>query len=361
MGTAREKTRVGYYDWLRIAAMAGVILIHVCALFATDLAAGGQKLGPAWHLANLLNSFSRPAVPLYLMITGALLLPRDDSLSLAVIGRRRIVRVAVPLLFWSAVYILLKTFMVEGYSITGAITALVHEPAEVHLWYLYALIAIYLLLPLLRLIVKHASQTMILYIIGLWVLFSSLWRAAAGLIPALALPDYANLDILAGYVGYVLLGHVLATIKKVPSALITMGIYVAGGVVTTAATWIMTGRAGELNGVFYQYFMPNVLVMAAALFLAFRKLGEARDGMRMPGKAGKVVSALSSLSFGVYLIHEVFLRVLQPLMAGMFNTLAIIVLAAAVFVLSLAASFLLMQIPYVRFVTLGEPPRRSPR
>lgn len=355
MGTARERSRVGYYDWLRIAAMAGVILIHVCALFGTQLAAEGQKLGPAWHLANLLNAFSRPAVPLYLMITGALLLPRDDSLSLAVIGKKRIVRVAVPLLFWTVVYILLKTFMVEGYSITGAITSLIHEPAEVHLWYLYALIAIYLLLPLLRLIIKHASQTMIIYIIGLWVVFSSLWRAAAGLFPALALPDYANLDILAGYVGYVLLGHVLATIKKVPSVLISMGIYVAGGVVTTAATWIMTGRAGELNAVFYQYFMPNVLIMAAALFLAFRRLGETHSG-----EPGRVVSPLSSLSFGVYLIHEVFLRVLQPLTAGMFNTLAIVLQAVLVFVLSLGASFLLMHIPYVRFITLGEPPLRSP-
>lgn len=94
------------------------------------------------------------------------------------------------------------------------------------------------------------------------------------------------------------------------------------------------------SAVFYQYFMPNVLIMAAALFLAFRRLGETHSG-----EPGRVVSTLSSLSFGVYLIHEVFLRVLQPLTAGMFNTLAIVLQAVLVFVLSLGTSFLLMHTP----------------
>ena len=62
--------RIGYYDALRVAAMIGVILIHVCAQAATDLAAEGQTLGIGWHAANLLDSLGRFAVPVYLMITG---------------------------------------------------------------------------------------------------------------------------------------------------------------------------------------------------------------------------------------------------------------------------------------------------
>lgn len=104
------------------------------------------------------------------------------------IGRRRIPRVAVPLLFWSAVYILLQTAMVKDYRPLEAVKNLLSTPAEDHLWYLYALIAVYLLLPLLRLLVKHAPRRIILYTLLLWAVFSSLWRAAAGLLPRCGCP-----------------------------------------------------------------------------------------------------------------------------------------------------------------------------
>lgn len=346
-------TRVGYFERLRLLAMLGVILIHGSALYLEELAAGGQALGAAWHLANLLDSFSRFSVPVFLMITGALLLPREDSLSLSVIGRRRIPRVAVPLLFWSAVYILLQTAMVKDYRPLEAVKNLLSTPAEDHLWYLYALIAVYLLLPLLRLLVKHAPRRIILYTLLLWAVFSSLWRAAAGLLPALQLPSYANLDILGGYAGYVLLGHVLHTAKKTPSAAVSGGVFAVCSLFTAAATWVMTLRAGELNGVFYQYFMPNVAVMAAAAFLLLRRLGEKRR------EAGHAVTALSSLSFGVYLIHEAFIRLfhlafssLPPLAA---LPLTILTTAAA----SLLCALVLIRLPVVRFLAMGESARQK--
>lgn len=350
MTPSRLSARVSYFDRLRVLAMIGVILIHASALYLEELAAGGQPLGAAWHIANFLDAFSRFAVPVYLMITGALLLPRDDSLSLAVIAKKRIPRVAVPLLFWSAVYILLQTCLAKDYRPLEAVKNLFSSPAEDHLWYLYALIAVYLLLPLLRLIVKHASRQLIIYILLLWVVFSSLWRAAAGLIPALLLPGYANLDILGGYVGYVLLGHVLHTAKKTPSAVLSAGIFALCGIFTAGATWFMTRRAGELNGVFYQYFMPNVVIMAAAVFLLFRRLGEdQRD-------AGPALTALSSLSFGVYLIHEVFIRLFHLAYAVLPAVAALPLAILSTLAAALVCSFILIRIPYIRFVTLGESP-----
>lgn len=346
-----SQARVGYFERLRLLAMLGVILIHASALYLEELAAGGQPLGAAWHLGNLLDSFSRFAVPVFLMITGALLLPREDSLSLSVVLKKRIPRVGVPLLFWSAVYILLQTAMVKDYRPLEAVKNLLSTPAEDHLWYLYALIAVYLLLPLLRLLVKHAPRRIILYILLLWAVFSSLWRAAAGLFPALELPDYANLDILGGYAGYVLLGHVLHTAKKIPSATVSGGVFALCGLFTTVATWIMTARAGELNGVFYQYFMPNVVVMAAAAFLLFRRLGEKRP------QAGPAVTALSSLSFGIYLIHEVFIRLFHSAFSSLPALAALPLTVVVTAVASLACAFVLIRLPYVRFLTMGESAR----
>ena len=269
-------SRIGYMDGLRAAAMVGVILIHVCAKAATALAADGQALGVSWQLANLLDALGRFAVPAYLMVTGGLLLGSDRALSVRETLRRRVARIAAPLVFWTAAYLVLQAATVPGYDWKGAAANLFNKPAEIHLWYLYALLAIYLLLPLLRLLVRQAPRRLLWYAIGLWVAFSSLWRAAAGLMPALQLPDYANLDILGGYLGYVLLGWLLATTKRAPSKGLCAAGFLAGLLVTAGGTWFMTRRAGELNGVFYQYFMPNVVLMAACAFLLFTGLWAGR-------------------------------------------------------------------------------------
>lgn len=343
--------RVSYYDGLRIAAMIGVICIHVCALYATSLAAGGQALGLSWQLANLLDAAGRFAVPVFLMVTGALLLGSDASLSVRLVLKKRVVRVAVPLLFWSAVYIILQACMVKDYDWKTAVLSLVSKPAEIHLWYLYALLAVYLLLPLLRLLVKYASRRLLWYGVGLWLLFSCLWRAAAGLLPSLQLPDYANLDWLGGYLGYVLLGWLLSTQPRIPRRSACLAAYLLGTAATAAATWVMTWRAGELNGVFYQYFMPNVVVMTAGIFLWFRAGERKRE---KPAAPSPVRQGLSRLSFGVYLVHEVFLRVLEPVIAPLPAPAGMLLLCVLVLALSLAASWLLSRIPVVRFVTLGE-------
>lgn len=347
---AAPRARVAYLDRLRLFAMVGVVAVHVGALYATDLAADGQPLGFAWQVANLLDAAGRFAVPVFLMITGALLLGSDRSLSPRQIWQRRIVRVAVPLLFWSAVYLVFSALTVPGYRPLDAVKALFSKPAEIHLWYLYALIAVYLLLPLLRLLVKYAPRRVLLYALGLWIVFSCLWRAAAGLVPALSLPDYANLDILGGYVGYVLLGWVLATAKKGPPPVFCLALYLAGVAVTASGTWVMTGRAGELNGVFYQYFMPNVVAAAVGLFLLLRRGGQAA------GEAPAWLTRVTALSFGVYVSHLLFLRLLYPLFTRMPVPPAVqmLLLLPAVLAAALLFTALVRLVPGLRFAAFGE-------
>lgn len=360
MEQVQKPNRVAYYDHLRLAAMAGVVLIHVCAILATDLAADGQTPGFVWHLANLLDAASRFAVPIYFMLTGALLLGDDRSLSPREVGRHRVVRVAVPLAVWTGVYLVFRAIWQiflqtvwpsilrpeDDFILAKAIRSLFSQPAAVHLWYLYALLIIYVLLPFLRLIVKHAPRRLLVYGLGIWFLFSSLWRAAAGLFPELSLQNYANPDFLGGYLGYVLLGWVLATTEKVPRRRWLVIGYVASVLITTVATYFMTLGAGELNGVFYQYFMPNIVLMAACVFLFCR----ASDA----GKTSSpLVVSLASLSFGVYLIHELFVLMLTPVMRWLPPIVSLIFAPVLVLVLSLILAVVLRKTKATRFLFLG--------
>lgn len=360
MEQVQKPSRIAYLDSLRLAAMVGVVLIHVCAVLVTDLAADGQMPGFVWHLANLLDSASRFAVPVYFMLTGALLLGDDRSLSPRGILRHRVVRIAVPLAVWSVIYLLFRALWQiflqtvwpsilrpeDEFVLAKALRSLVSQPAAVHLWYLYALLIIYLLLPFLRLLVKHAPRRLLIYGLGLWFVFSSLWRAAAGLLPELSLQNYANPDFLGGYVGYVLLGWVLSTTEKIPRRQWLVIGYAAAALVTTAATYMMTLGAGELNGVFYQYFMPNVVVMAACVFLFFRASDTGRPSSPM-------TASLAGLSFGVYLIHELFVLLLTPVMRWLPPVVSLLLVPVLVLLLALITAAALRKTKATRFLFLG--------
>lgn len=358
VSAAGGSSRISYVDNMRLFAMLGVIFVHVSAKFAGDLCADGQPLGLSWHTANLLDAASRFAVPVFLMITGALLLGSDTCLSIRQVFRRRIVRVAVPLVCWTVVYILLLALTDPQTDLKSTVFSLFSKPAAVHLWYLYALIALYLLLPFLRLIVRHASRRVLLYGLALWLVFSCLWRAAAGLFDSLSLPDYANPDILGGYAGYMLLGWALANLTRIPSRTGCLALYAAGALTTAGATWLMTARAGELNAVFYQYFMPNVVLMAGGVFLLFRRTGES-------GRADRHVSGwtarIAALSFGVYLCHMLFVELLYPqyIQLPIPAVFQMLLLSLTVLIASLLAAWILSRIPGIRFLFLGEREKRA--
>ncbi len=349
MGTANSMAtkpngRVAYYDRLRILAMIGVVLVHVCAGTVTELAADGFT----WHLTNLLDAASRFAVPVYLMLTGALLLGDDRALSLRDILKRRMVPVAVPLAVWTVIYGVLRFawqgMLHEDFVLTQALSSLFSKPIEVHLWYLYALLAIYLVLPFLRLIVKHAPRKLIVYGVALWLIYSSLMRAAGGLFPQLALPVYGNLDFLGGYLGYVLLGWVLATTERVPSRPLLITGAVVCTLITTAATYLMTRSAGELNAVFYQYFMPNVVGQSICVFLWMRTTSETASSWCAP---------VAELSFGVYLTHQLFVVLLTPLLRILPAILTPLLATPIVAVLSVILTVLLRKTKVTRFLFLG--------
>lgn len=340
--------RVAYYDRLRILAMIGVVLVHVCAGTVTELAADRQALGFTWHLVNLLDSASRFAVPIYLMLTGALLLEDDRALSLRDILKRRIVPVAVPLALWTVIYGVLRFLwqglLGEDFVPTKALSSLLSQPVEVHLWYLYALIAIYLVMPFLRLIIKYAPRKLVVYGVVLWLIYSSLMRSAGGLFPQLQLPNYGNMDVLGGYLGYVLLGWVLATTERVPKR----SWLIAGAVVctltTAVATYLMTKSAGELNAVFYQYFMPNVVGQSVCVFLCMRAT---------PETASPWCAPVAELAFGVYVTQQLFVVLLTPLLRILPAILTPLLAPAVVAILSVILTVLLRKTRVTRLLFLG--------
>ena len=147
-------------DTARVAACFMVVMLHTAA---TRFGSFDEQ----WWASNFYDSLVRSCVPLFLMITGVLLLGKRESLPAFL--SKRFARVLPPLVFWSLFYMAWNTWRGEHYGPWyGWLEAIVHGPVVFHLWYLYAIVGIYLFVPFLRSIWNAAQPGEKLCYLALW-------------------------------------------------------------------------------------------------------------------------------------------------------------------------------------------------
>lgn len=279
--------------FFRVVAAFAVVLLHVAAL-------GLQEWNPYWALCNAFDSAVRACVPLFFMLTGALLLRRDESLRDFFI--KRFARIGPPLLFWSYFFIAWRIY-IEGAPLSWSPIRLLGGPVFYHLWYLYALIGLYLALPLLRVIYRHASAQLQGYLLVCWFAGACLLPV---ILPVIGKTTVLEISFIPQYAGYLFLGAWLTErrLRLSHAALLYLGSCLA----TFALMHWWSHRQGELDQLFYQYLAPNVALAGVGAFALLLHAGE-----RLPQRWTGVISTLSDCSFGIYFIH---LPVLYALREG---------------------------------------------
>ncbi|MBQ4066769.1 MAG: acyltransferase family protein, partial [Clostridia bacterium] len=151
-----DKKRVLYFDALKILASFFIILIHVTA---EKYYAGPRDL--SWYINWGYNAISRWAVPVFCMVTGALLLPRENKVSTVI--KKYILHIGLLLFFWGMYYWIIPTRSFTLSGLWNAFVSLLSGNAYSHLWYLYMLIGFYIALPMLSIITVNATKRTIEY------------------------------------------------------------------------------------------------------------------------------------------------------------------------------------------------------
>lgn len=347
----QRKPRLACYDRMRVIAVLGIIGGCVSDILVKSEAAGGQALGFTWHLANLVGAATQFAIPLWLMAMGALLLEKEESGSILEVLRRRVLYLLIPLAVWTVIYLVFRFLwqgvLGENFVPVDAIRTLLQKPVASHLWVLYLLLAIYLVLPFLRLLVQHAPRNLLIYAVGLWAFYNSVWPAISGLFPTLALPAYGDLKMLGGYLGYPLLGWLLATSKTLPRARWMAVGWSVGLLFTGIGTALLTKDAGEANLVFYQAFMPNILVMSVCAFLFCRAFDR-------PTVFSPWLSPMAQFAFGMYAVHELYSLLLTPLIRLIPGVISLVLAPPLIWVLSLITVAFMRQTKVTRLLFLGQ-------
>lgn len=326
--------RDGAIDLVKALAICAVLCIHCSANHFANHPVGSLR----WLATDFFGSVSRWAVPAFLLCSGALMNDPDRDVSIKKLFSRYLLRLAVALGAWAVFYELLRLFFSRGSAPVGQLLLqagknLLYGNTYYHLYYFYFVFALYLALPLTRLVVRCASPSELRYIVGLWLLLGGVLRFLQFFWPFSQM--YASLLYLVmpaaflcpglGLLGWYLRQH---PPKGWIAPLLT---FLAGFAVTFLGTWRRSAAAGELDQFFLDGFGLFVLLMAAGVFRLCQRLG--RDGVPGP------VLYLSRASFCVYLIHpyfqwltrQAFFETLSPVWAVPAQALLLLGLSAAAY------------------------------
>lgn len=334
-------------DVVRAVAIALVVVLHTAGAVANPGPAAGST---AFWAGNIYDSLARASVPLFVLLTGWLLLaPERAGEPLGRFFRRRLDRVALPLVTWSIVA-WVWTAVRDHHAIAWARfwRALLQGPVFYHLWYVYVLLGLYLAIPLLRPLAAQPSPTLRGYALGLWFVGTAvlpLWTWWGG--PAIGVPVL----VVSTYVGYLLAGVWLAARPLTPRTAWELALlFLLAAVWTIVATARLTGDE-HLNVILYSYDRPNVVVMALVAFVLLTQPQPAAWVARHAG-ALALLRALAASSYGIYLFHPLLLDVLGSGVLGVRISgtslppfIGIPVLAAGLCLVSLGAMTVARRVP----------------
>ena len=164
-----KSQRIFSFDIIRVIAIMAVVMIHVAAPFVVDYAATSKE----FFVGNICDSLSRIGVPLFVMLSGALLLKEDKPFPMKKMFQSTLI-LLISLYAWSFIYAV--TFKVlwplmhqETINWISFGKALIM--GHYHQWYLFMIIGIYLITPVLKTFVKQDNIRIIQWLIILSIIF----------------------------------------------------------------------------------------------------------------------------------------------------------------------------------------------
>ena len=299
--------RILYLDEVRSLAIILVVLGHVIRLFSKDF--------DSWQFCSGVFALTRIGVPLFFTVSGALLLTRKHDIEEFL--KKRFKRVFLPLLFWIIVYSIagvliwhfqpsLEYFFNVAFGI---------EDYSSIFWFIWSLIGVYTLIPVLSSFIREYGDFGAEYLIIITVILSILFTIGFFDIEKIKY-NFKVVFYFFSVLGYFILGSYIHNHKFTLSdkKLFVIGcILFIVGYLGHFAQIYMKGLGGTaLTPV--DFFNIFVMAETAGLFMAFKYANVKWISSSLkPVKEqtlGKVFVLFSSCSFGIYFSHYILLRLL---------------------------------------------------
>lgn len=348
-----NNTHIKYIDLLRIMATIAVIATHISTAEMDSLAYNSTD----WHIHNFYTSASRWCVPIFVMVSGALFCDKQKSLNLRRLYNKNILRIFTSIITWSFLYALFQYYTIDKYHNISSLVGLTII-GHYHMWFLYMIIGIYLVLPIYKYI-SEKTKTLQYFLITSFIfvfilptcinatgiiLPNKIWQAIT------SHPNFYNTlisnyqhispKLLLGYSFYFLLGHYLNSItlsKKVYNYIFVGG---AIGFIYIATFTFVSSSNEQICKDYYHYLSIGCFLEAVSIFCIIKThCGKIRYN---------IPPILIGTSFGTYLLHPMIIETLQTYFKiphYITPLLSIPLFVITIYIISMLIISLLLRIP----------------
>jgi surface polysaccharide O-acyltransferase-like enzyme len=326
-------------DTLRTIAALMVVLVHVVADYV-NLAMKSDNFNLSFWVSNIVDSFCRICLPIFVMISGMFLLGRTETFRDSY--RKRASKILIPLIFWTIIYlvylVVLRLFAGVDPDADTLLKSVILGQPFYHMWYLYMLIGLYFVTPLINLVIPKVSR-------------QSLWVTAIVFLIFGIVHNIYNLVLennlmfllwFTDYLGYFLFGYLIRDCKARISSSALVLFYIISAALISVLSYYTASQHNNLY--FYGPLSPLVALGSLSFFSWFRRFSLNEN----------IFSKISHLTFGIYLIHAGVLHLLAYLLKTydihMFDNIFIGIPVKFTFALfiSLSISWLFYKSPILR-------------
>ena len=341
-----NRENLGYLNRLRTQAAWAVILLHVLLGMIDGLTPESGN----WWLAHSICLLCQWAVPVYVMISGALLLDPNKQETPQAFYRKRLARIGLPLVAWTSFYFVVRrVFDHEPVGPFYIFDHLLAADPPYHTFYLFLIAGLYGLTPVLRPYIQYAQprerRQLVVLILGL--------TAGYGLCNALLWQNQRYLlTFYLLYLGYYLAGYELRhlDLQRIKPKFIILAVILSVVYIAILVPTYMR-YDGRINGRFViGYDSLPVMVLSLAVFAWTRNRQERRPPR--PGWFDRICEKIAPQTFGIYLLHLTLLIGLREIAGDQGDDLHFIpvalVVTAVVFVMSWGLTWLLQKIPLLQ-------------
>jgi surface polysaccharide O-acyltransferase-like enzyme len=353
-----------YGDIIRILGTVVVVIGHVCDM---ELYNGSQLGTLNWHVLNVWDSFSRWAVPIYIMLSGSLLLDPHRTEAPSKFYHKRLMRIGVPLVFWSFFFMWLDVYYTgwrathdlayQAYQNNGWVFLwsadslgqwfhnLIHYNPDqwaghtrwewfkylvfycpqkawmnllrgepyMHMHFIFRIAGLYAFTPVLRVCLKHIPRPMLIATVVMMLIWSSL-DSIANNVTETELSAFAR---FVPFLGYYLIGYLLREAVFTRQTLLLCGlgwlasvVLLAGGEELLVKHYVIDAGLKSIYGppamdmILYDFLSPVRVMMAIFAWIVLVNIF--RNPWPYSHTGRSVIRFWANTTLGLYLIHPLF-------------------------------------------------------
>lgn len=352
-----EKKRIVFLDYLRAVACFLVVMVHANeAFYGTGGIPVHSEQQRLWMA--VWDGISRISVPLFIMTSSYLLVPMNENMSWGEFYKRRFMRIIPPMVVFMVIYSIFPA-VIGTESWSEALDTLCRIPLNFpanafQLWFMYPLIGLYLLIPILSPWLRTATARQEQMFIALWLITTCLPfvnRYYGDVMGQCWWNPYYMLYDFSGYPGYLVLGHYIkhhldwSRYRRLAVGTLCL---LAGWTFTVLHFYLSVrpGTPQELGDIEFAwcFCIINCAVATFGAFILFTTI-------ELPGRMFALVKSISLNSYGLYLMHLLWLALWAPLIQPLLPVgIAIPAIALATYLSSYVTTRLIALVPGSRWI-----------